>query len=102
MYNYVKVDKHWWRLFMSETAVAVQKNSVIAVFKGVIIAIILSLVAIIMQALALKFMNMNENLIPIVNQVIKGLSILLGCLFSIKGQKNGWLKGLVIGIIYMV
>lgn len=84
------------------SAVEKEKNSVIAIFKAVIIAIVVSLIAIIIQALCLKFFNMSEELIPIVNQIIKGLSIFLGCILSIRGLKNGWLKGLIVGVIYMI
>jgi len=95
------VDKDIAEVFMSSVAVK-NKNSVIAVFKAVIIAIVVSLIAIIVQALFLKFFNMSEGLIPIVNQIIKGLSIFFGCIFSIRGLNNGWLKGLLVGIIYTV
>ena len=69
--------------------------------KALIIAVILSLVSVLLAALVIKLFNLGNGAIPIINQVIKGVSILLGCLIAIKSKHNSWLKGIVIGILYI-
>ena len=69
--------------------------------KALIIAVILSLVSVLLAALVIKLFNLGNGAIPIINQVIKGVSILLGCLSAIKSKHNSWLKGIVIGILYI-
>ena len=69
--------------------------------KALIIAVILSLVSVLLAALVIKLFNLGNGAIPLINQVIKGVSILLGCLIAIKSKHNSWLKGIVIGILYI-
>ena len=69
--------------------------------KALIIAVILSLVSVLLAALVIKLFNLGNGAIPIINQVIKGVSILLGGLIAIKSKHNSWLKGIVIGILYI-
>ena len=69
--------------------------------KALIIAVILSLVSVLLAALVIKLFNLGNGAIPIINQVINGVSILLGCLIAIKSKHNSWLKGIVIGILYI-
>lgn len=81
--------------------VAKKGSSVFEVIKALIIAVILSLVLVLVAALVIKLFNLKDGLIPVLNQVIKGISILLGCLIAVKGKSNNWLKGLIIGILYI-
>ena len=69
--------------------------------KALIIAVILSLVSVLLAALVIKLFNLGNGAMPIINQAIKGVSILLGCLIAIKSKHNSWLKGIVIGILYI-
>ena len=75
--------------------------AVLEVVKALIIAVILSLLLVLLAALAVKLFNIKTEVIPIINQVIKGVSILVGCLIAIKGKTNNWIKGIVIGILYI-
>lgn len=80
----------------------VKKGSAIfEILKALIIGVILSLVLVLIAALAVKLFNIGNGAIPIINQVIKGVSILLGCLIAIKNKTNSWLKGIIIGILYI-
>ena len=76
-------------------------TSVLEVVKALIIAVILSLLLVLLAALMVKLFNIKTEAIPIINQVIKGVSILVGCLIAIKGKTNNWLKGIIIGILYI-
>ncbi|MDR3021654.1 MAG: TIGR04086 family membrane protein [Clostridiales bacterium] len=79
----------------------IQKNSVMLIVKGVLFAVILTLGFVLLYAAALYFFDISDKLIPFINQVIKGVSIFLGCLLSIRGTNNGWLKGFLIGLLYI-
>ncbi|MCL2862274.1 MAG: TIGR04086 family membrane protein [Firmicutes bacterium] len=79
-----------------------QRKPVFEVIKAVIVAVIFSLVAILLLALFIRVLNIGAGAIPIINQVIKGISILFACLICLRIPKNGWIKGLFVGLIYIV
>ena len=79
------------------------KNSVWwSIFRGAFIAVSISLMLILIFALLIKFLNINENWILPINQIIKIASIFFGTLFAFNSanKNKGFLKGFVIGIIY--
>ncbi len=59
------------------------------------------MVLVLLAAFALKLFNIKDGVIPVINQVIKGVSILVGCLVAVRHKQNTWLKGIVIGILYI-
>ena len=77
------------------------RGYVFEIVKANIIALIFALVAVLLSALVVKIFNINDKAIPIINQVIKSLSILLGCLLSLKKPNNGWLRGIICGFIFV-
>ena len=82
--------------------IADQRNS-ISVAKGVMVAVCISLVLVLLFAFLLKFTNIPESTIKPVNQVIKGLSILMGVFVGLKRKKElGLVSGLLIGLIYTI
>ena len=76
-------------------------NSVLEIIKALITGIILSLILVLLAALIIKVFNIKTGAIPIINQFIKGVSILCGCLFAFKGKKNNWLRGIITGVAYI-
>ena len=85
-----------------EKAEKQNKSAVFEVIKTVIVAVIISLVAILLMAFLIKLFNISTKAIPIINQVIKGLSILVACLICIKTPSNGWIKGIISGLLYII
>ncbi len=77
------------------------RGYVFEIVKANIIALIFALVAVLLSALVVKIFNINDKAIPIINQVIKSLSILLGCLLSLIKPNNGWLRGIICGFIFV-
>ncbi|MCI8412655.1 MAG: TIGR04086 family membrane protein [Clostridia bacterium] len=77
-----------------------KSSAIFEVLKALIIAVILSLVLVLLAALVVKLFNIGDGVIPIINQVIKGVSILVSCLIAVK-HTNGWLKGIIVGILYI-
>lgn len=85
---------------MSET-VAKKSGYVFEMVKAVIIGLIISLAAILLTALLIKVLNIADGVIPIINQVIKGVSILVACLLCLRLPNNGWIRGIIVGILYV-
>lgn len=69
--------------------------------KAIVIAVLLSLLLVLVAALVIKLCNLPTSAIPIINQVIKGVSILTGTLIALKSKQNTWIKGIVIGVLYI-
>lgn len=78
------------------------RSALFEVIKSVIVAVILSLALILLAALLIKVCNIPTSAIPIINQVIKGVSVLVACLFCLKTPANGWVKGIFVGLMYIV
>ena len=84
-----------------ENEIKAKKHSaVFEVMKAVIIAIIISLVGVLLAALVIKLFNLSTTAIPIINQVIKSISVLVSCLIALKTPHNCWIKGIISGLIY--
>ncbi len=77
------------------------KGYVFEIIKANIIALIFALVAVLLSALVVKLFTVSDKAIPIINQVIKGLAVFIGCIFSLKRPNNGWLRGMICGFIFM-
>lgn len=81
----------------------INKNVFLQIFKGCLIALCVSIVGILLFAVVLRFVDLSETLIKIINQVIKITSVLLGVKFCLKGDKSkGLAKGSCVGIFYTI
>lgn len=86
-----------------DTLKIANRSYAISVAKGVLVAVCISLVLVLLFAFLLKFTNIPESTIKPVNQVIKGLSILIGVFIGLKKSKElGLVSGLLIGLIYTI
>ena len=87
------------------TAKILEKNNsvILAIIKGSFWGVAFSLICILIFAFILKYTIISETVIQPVNQVIKGLSLLVACYFTSRTvHKNGWLVGLSVGLLYTV
>ena len=75
---------------------------VFEIVKANIIALVIALFAILFSALAVKLFNVSDSAIPIINQVIKSASIFIGCLVALKKPNNGWLRGVICGLTFVL
>lgn len=87
---------------ISQRKFKIDKNTVTDVIRGTLIAIIVSLVGVLVLALVAKFVDIKESIFLPINQLIKLLSVLIGCLAGIKARERGALKGTLIGLLYAV
>ena len=71
--------------------------------KGSLIALCISLIGILIFAFIIRFISIPDSAISPINQVIKGVSVLVGCFIGLKKSKEmGFISGLVIGIFYTI
>ena len=88
---------------MSDKVKTTGKDSaryIIEIVKAVIIATVASLLCVLLAAFVIKFFNLSSTCVPIINQVIRSLCVLLGCVISLRIPGNGWLRGIITGLAY--
>jgi len=86
----------------SEIANPTAKHYMLEIIKAVILAIIISLAGILLLAFLIRALNIANHMLPIINQVIKGIAIFMSCLFALRLPKNGWMRGIVVGLVYVL
>lgn len=64
-------------------------------------AVIISVILILILAIIVKFVGMSENILRIINQGIKIVSILAGLIIGINNAQKGALKGGIVGLLYV-
>lgn len=78
-------------------------GSFLTILKGALNALIISLLGILLFAFIIKLTSISDGLIKPINQVIKIISVLFGCLMAFKkGADKTIFKGILIGICYTV
>ncbi len=87
---------------MEKTRRLEKSSGLIEILKATIFALIISMVLIIVFAIIIRFVNISDNIIMPVNQIIKGVSILLACIITLRGSKKGLIKGIIIGVLYSI
>lgn len=79
------------------------KSFLLAIIKGSLIALCSSLVGILIFAFILKFASISDKAIRPINQIIKGVSVLIGVFVAMrKVDKMGLVGGLLIGLVYTI
>jgi len=79
-----------------------RKHYILEIIKAVITAIVISLAGILILAFIIRAASIDTSVLPIINQVIKGIAILTACLVCLRLPKNGWVRGIVVGLVYVI
>ncbi|MBQ9728735.1 MAG: TIGR04086 family membrane protein [Clostridia bacterium] len=74
-------------------------NGLFQIIKGVALALALSFLGVVALANALRFFSLSETAVYPINQLIKCVSIAIGSLAFIRGEK-GFLKGGGAGVLF--
>lgn len=75
----------------------------INVLKGTLVALAVSLVGILIFAFFIKYVAVPTSAIKPINQVIKGLSLLIGTFVALKkSSQMGLINGILIGLSYTI
>lgn len=75
------------------------ENGIFTVVKGMLCALAISLLATVIFANILRGVPIPDKVIYPINQIIKGVSVALGTIFFVRGEK-GWLKGGGVGLLF--
>lgn len=76
---------------------------ILQLLKGSFWALSCALLCILVFAFIIKYTSISTSAIQPINQVIKGLSILVGCfVFGKKVNTKGYLWGAVIGVLFTI
>lgn len=87
----------------NKNIVADKPNIILQLTKGSFWALSFALLSVLVFAFVIKYTSISNNTIQPINQIIKGLSILIGCfVFGKKIKTKGWLWGAVIGILFTI
>ena len=74
-------------------------NGLFSIIKGVGIAVACSFLSAVVFASVLRASSLSDSVIYPVNQMLKSVSILLGVLVAVRGEK-GLIKGAAVGALY--
>ena len=69
--------------------------------KVLIVSLIITLVLVLISAFAIKIFNIPTKAIIVINQVIKGVSVLVSALICFKLHSGGYIRGLIFGLLYV-
>ena len=76
---------------------SVRKNTILQSIKAGALSLVFSCIAVLLLALLAKLCNIGDNILPIINQVLKAIAVAVGPLISVKDEK--FLLKAVIGAI---
>ncbi len=68
------------------------------IVRGVVTALLTTLISVLVFAFILSVTNLSDGVIKPINQIIKLISVFLGCFLAIREDK-GFIKGGLIGLI---
>lgn len=83
-------------------ALKLNKKDFFEIFKGVVFSLIISVLAVIIFAVIVKFANLSAKTVEGVNVALKILSIFWGTLLAIGSGRQGLFKGGVIGLLFVL
>jgi len=81
---------------------AVKRSNSGEIIRGGLLSFVFATILVLVFSLIVKLTNMSATAVPIVNQVIKILSVFLGVFFSLKNKEKCWLKGILSALLFAV
>ncbi|MBM7582304.1 putative membrane protein (TIGR04086 family) [Caldicoprobacter guelmensis] len=92
---------------LKKNSVQLDKSGIVytglVILKASLLAVIVTLLGFMVFAVVMKLANLQETIIPPVNQAIRIISIALGGALAARSSKTkGWLKGALTGLLYIV
>ena len=88
--------------FMKEKTKSSFGGYILEQIKTLVVALIITLVLVLIAAFAIKLFNIPTKAIVIINQVIKGFSVLVSTLICFKLPKGGYIRGIIFGLLYVL
>jgi hypothetical protein len=72
------------------------------IFKGILIGIVLWLLIFVEVSVLMFAFNLSSDLYYIIHFILLSLFVILGCLWYFRKSKGGFLRGLLVGIIFVI
>ncbi len=70
-------------------------------FKGVLVTFIITILALLIFSLILRFTSLRESRLTTLNNITMILSVAIGSFYTaVKIRENGWLNGAIVGALY--
>lgn len=80
-----------------------KSNGILKIVSGVAVGICVTLIGILLFAVVIRFVGINDKFIFPINQVIKAISLFVAMFVVLKGKnEKGLYKGLIVGFAYYV
>ena len=76
-----------------------RKNTFLQSLKAGILSLVFSCIGVLLLALIAKLCNIGDNLLPIINQILKVVAVALGTALAVKDEKF-LLKGIIGAVIF--
>lgn len=77
------------------------KNKIYYLLKGLFLAFIITIISLIIFSLLLKFTGLRESQLPLLNNGVMIISIVVASIYAaIKIKEKGWINGAIVGIVY--
>ena len=80
--------------------VSEKKGFVLDVLKAALVSIIIGAIFILLFAVLLNYVPINDKIVTAINQVIKLIAVSVGCFFGFNDKRFGLVKGVFSGLIY--
>ncbi len=78
-------------------------STVVSLARGLLAAVAVTVLGVVVFALLIKWLNLSDTVISILNQALKLIAIFIGARACIgRGGTNGVFKGAIIGLLYMM
>ena len=74
-------------------------SNIFQIVRAVLFAAVCAFLSTVLFAVVLNLTSLSDKIILPVNVVIRVISIFIGCLFTLRGEK-GWLRGGAVGVLF--
>ena len=72
------------------------------VLRSALLAIVFSIVSILILGVVVKLCALGDDIIKICNILVKAISVIVGTIIGIKDGRQGVLKGVLVGVVYVL
>ncbi len=79
-----------------------QRSFLMQLLFSAVISVLVALLLSVLFGLLIVAANMGDGWLMPIKQIINAVSLFTGCMLGFKGRKDGWKKGIIVGLVYSV
>ena len=76
------------------------KHCIFDILRAVIVALLVSLLLVLLLAVVAKYAPLTDTAATILNQIVKVLSVAIGCMVGFRSKRYGLVLGTVTGLLF--